>query len=382
MSTTIPVPDDITLTAPRAVISREMSTPRPATPMRTWHPPRWVWTLAGIAGGLALIAATIFHYLFFLTQPNKPTKFYLVESLFEVAVAALIALSAGTLGVTILRRFPASSFTRLERALLAYALGTGALALGTAVIGLLHGWYFPIILAAIVAPLAILRRDMARVLAAANPTGPRFALAELQPRTVFESGIFAGVALVGALVAEHTLAPFWSFDVFMYHFALPERFLALHEMFGSPGIPQANLPYNNEMLNLLALNFRAEVAAGMLQTGFVAATCLALFALGARLLSRRIAWLGMAIFLVMPLVLYYASSGLIDQQFAFMALRDRRGGWNIARSPRRVDCPGGHPDRNRAGREISGRVSGGPMMVPLRDGRARVDTRAVHALVA
>ncbi len=142
----------------------------------------------------------------------------------------------------------------------------------------------------------------------------------MQPRSVFESAVFAIVAAVTALIAEHALVPFWGFDVFMYHFALPERYLALHMLFGSPGIPQANLPYNNEMLNLLALNFGAEIGAGMLQALFVGAACLAIFALGVRLFTKRIAWLGMALYLVTPLVLYYTSSGLIDQQFAFMAL--------------------------------------------------------------
>ncbi len=285
--------------------------------MRPARSRRWPFV---VGLGLVLVAAMIFHYDFFLPQLDKPTKFFLVDSVFEFAVAALIALSAATLGARVLRMFPRGSLSRLERGLAAYGLGTGGLALGTALIGLLHGYYFPVLCAVVVAPLLVLRDDLRRVVGALNPLRPSFVLGELQPRSTFESAMFAVSFAVLALIAEHALVPFWGFDVFMYHFALPERFLALHELFGSPGIPQANLPYNNEMLNLLALNFRAEIGAGMLQAFFVGATCLAVFALGVRLLSRRVAWLGMAIFLVTPLVLYYTSSGLIDQQFAFMAL--------------------------------------------------------------
>jgi 4-amino-4-deoxy-L-arabinose transferase-like glycosyltransferase len=284
-----------------------------------WLARHWRWC-AGGAGGLVLAAATGFHYLYFLPQQGKPTKFFLLDSVFEAAVALVIALSAATLGARALRCFPRGSLTRLERGLIAFGLGTGGLGIATAIIGLLHSYYFPVLLAEILAPLVIWRADLMRILRALIPWRAEFALAELQPHSVSESAIFAVAVGVVALVAEHTLVPFWGFDVFMYHFALPQRFLALHELFGSPGIPQANLPYNNEMLNLLALNFTAAIGAGMLQALFVGAACLALFALGVRLFSRRTAWLGMTFYLVTPLVLYYASSGLIDQQFAFMAL--------------------------------------------------------------
>ena len=280
---------------------------------------RWRWVI-GVGMVLLLTAATTYHYLYFLPQPDKPTKFFLLDSVFEIAVAGLIALSAATLGARVLRMFPRGQLSRLERGLLAYGLGTGGLALCTALIGLLHGYYFPILLATLLVPLLLWRGDLRRVMRALIPMQPGFVLGELQPRSTYESAIFTIGVTITALIAEHTLVPFWGFDVFMYHFALPQRFLALHELFGSPGIPQANLPYNNEMLNLLALNFQAEIGAGMLQALFVGASCLAVFALGVRLLSRRVAWLGMALFLVTPLVLYYTSSGLIDQQFAFMAL--------------------------------------------------------------
>ena len=270
--------------------------------------------------GSILVAATLFHYLYFLPHPEKATKLFLLDSVFQIAVAALIALSAATIGTRILRLMPRGAMTRLEAGLFAYGLGTGALALVTALIGLLHGYYFPILASELIAPLVIWRRDLALVLRALTPMNQRFALAELTPRTIAESAIFAVILIIGVLIGAHALVPLWGFDVFMYHLALPQRFLALHQLFGSPGLPQANLPFNNEMLNLLALNFQAEIGAALVQTIFVAAMVLAVFALGVRLFSRSIAWLGMAIFLATPLVLFYATSGLIDQHFAFMSL--------------------------------------------------------------
>lgn len=278
--------------------------------------------LLGIGSVVVLFfaAITAYHYLYFLAQPAKASRFFLADSLFQASVAVLIALSSATLGTRLLRFAPRGTLTRLERGLVAYGLGTGALSLTTAVIGLLHGYYFPILFAELLAPLVVFRRDLRVVLRALLPVHPRFALADLRPRSTFESAVFAVVIIIAALIAEHTLVPFWGFDVFMYHFALPQRYLALHTMFGSPGSPQANLPYNNEMLNLLALNFQAEIGAVMVQTLFVGGMCLATFALGLRLFSRRVAWLGMGFFLVLPLVLFYSSSGLIDPHFAFMSL--------------------------------------------------------------
>ncbi|MBA3826751.1 MAG: glycosyltransferase family 39 protein, partial [Ktedonobacterales bacterium] len=309
--------------AVRPVRARPTPPPAPATVIpRGAHRfvTRWLpWGLGGGVGG-GLVAATVFHYAYFLAQPDKPTKLFLLDSVFEVAVALGIALAAATVGVRILRQFPRGDRSRLESGLLAYGLGTGVLSLATAIIGLLHGYYFPVLLAVIAVPLVLFRADLRRVVQALIPLHPRFALADLAPRNVCESAIFTLTLAMVALIGEHLLVPFWGFDIFMYHFALPQRFLALHSLFGSPGLPQANLPYNNEMLNLLALNFRAEVGAGMLQGFFVGATCLAVYALGRRLFNRRTAWLAMAIFLAMPLVLYYTSSGLIDQQFAFMGL--------------------------------------------------------------
>ncbi len=281
---------------------------------------RAIW-LAGAATAAVMIAAAAgFHYLYFLSHEDKPMPLFLLDSVFQAAVALLIALDGATLGTRIMRYLPRQSMTRLEVGLFAYGLGTGALSLMTALIGLLHGYYFPVLLAELIAPLVILHRDLAVVIRALLPASGRFALAELRPRSIAESAIFTVVMLMAMLVGEHALVPFWGFDVFMYHFALPQRFLDLHNLFGSPGIPQANLPYNNEMLNLLALNFKAEIGAAMVQTIFVGAMVLAIFALGLRLFSRQVAWLGMAIFLSTPVVLYYASSGLIDQHFAFMAL--------------------------------------------------------------
>lgn len=274
----------------------------------------------GILAVLFLAAITAYHYLYFLPHPAIASRYFLVDSMFQIAVALLIALSSATFGTRLLRLAPRGTFTRLERGLIAYGLGTGALSLITAIIGLAHGYYFPILCVELLAPLVLLHRDLLVVLRALLPLHPRFALMELRPRSTVESAVFAVSLVIAALVGEHTLVPFWGFDVFMYHFALPQRFLALHQMFGSPGLPQANLPYNNEMLNLLALNFQAEIGAVMVQTLFVGGMCLATFALGVRLFSRRVAWLGMGFFLVSPLVLFYSSSGLIDPHFAFMAL--------------------------------------------------------------
>ncbi len=320
------------------------SAPRP-TPAWRGRLLRGGFLLGGI---LTLIAATVFHYAYFLPQPLKPTKFYLVDTIFQAAVAVSIMLSAATVGARALRwlrlapRIGQDPLTALERALLGYALGTGLLALVTAAIGLAHGYYPPVLIAVVLTPFIIWHRDLRTVLRGLNP-GPIFlggdgyrpiasrpivadplntpcALLELVPRTVFESAMAAIVVSVSLLILEHLIVPFWGFDVFMYHFALPKQFLALHALVGTPGVPQANLPYNNEMLNLLALNVQAEVAAAMVQSSFVATAGLAIFALGVRLFGRRPAWLGMALFLVLPLVLAYASSGLIDPQFAFVTL--------------------------------------------------------------
>ncbi len=290
----------------------------PSIPARDWLT-RHRWPMVA-AAGLVLVVATVFHYAYFIPQPNTPTNFYLVDTIFEFAVAALIMVSATTIGITIVRRVPRGSMTRLEAGLLSYGIGTGVLALVTAVIGLAHAYYFPVLLIELIAPLIIWPENVLALGRSLVPSHARFALGDLRPRSSFESAVFAMIVLIGAILFEHTIVPFWGFDVFMYHFALPKRFLELHYLFGTPGIPQANLPYNNEMLNLLALNFQAEVGAAIVQASFAAGTCLTIFALGVRLLSRRSAWLGMAIFLATPVVIYYASSGLIDEQFAFMSL--------------------------------------------------------------
>lgn len=298
----------------------------PGPPPDGAGPAGWVrggnrWALAALAGGALLVAAAaVFHYRYFLPQPLKPTKYYLLDSVFQIAIAGLIMLSGATLGVKIVRALRLPGATRLETALLAYGLGTGALSLITAAVGLLGGFYFIVLAAVLVVPLVFFGPEALAVLRALVPTHPGCALAELRPRTTYESAVFAVAGLVALVIGEHALVPFWGFDVFMYHFAMPQHFLELHALYGSPGLPQANLPYNNEMLNLLALNFQAEIAGALVQTGFVVAMCLATFAIGTRLFSRRVAWLGMALFLVTPLVLYYATSGLIDAHFACMSL--------------------------------------------------------------
>ncbi len=277
------------------------------------------WML--VAGGVLIVGtASLYHYVDFLPHPDRPTKLYLLDVVFEACVAGLIALSAATLGVRLLHWLRAQGATRLERALLAYGLGSGVLALLTAIVGLAHGYYFPILCLLLLGPMVVWRQEFVAVCRAVWPASPHFVLGELVPETTTESVVFAAVVLMAILIGEHALVPFWGFDVFMYHFAMPERYLTLHALISIPGTPQADLPYNNEMLNLLALNFQAEIGAAMLQTGFVVLSCLAVFVLGLRFFSRQVAWLGMAFFLALPLVLYYSTSGLIDCQFAFVAL--------------------------------------------------------------
>ena len=90
-------------------------------------------------GGVLLVVLALsawYHYAIYLPQPDRPHRLTVLDDLFALEVAALVALAGLGLGLRLLRPFRLAGFCGLERGALALGLGWGVLSLGVLALGL------------------------------------------------------------------------------------------------------------------------------------------------------------------------------------------------------------------------------------------------------
>jgi hypothetical protein len=276
---------------------------------------RWAsLLLLGACVGLFALSAS-YHYLIYLPQPDQPHRLTILDDLFCLQLASLIAALGLSLGWRLLRRFTLPAFSRLERGALAIGLGWGMLSLCVLALGLAHLLYSWLLLALLGAALLLCWRDLwrlGRLVIAPDALRP---LAALFPASRF-ARLLAAVALLNLpLVLLLTLLlPYYprGYDVYQYHWAVPKLYLFHHAIYAIPGWAHANFPFNTEMLNTLALAFGAPVAALMMQTTFGLLALVLLSGWLMRQFGVLVAWLAVAICLANPLFSSVLSSGYAE----------------------------------------------------------------------
>lgn len=236
-------------------------------------------------------------YLF--THPGSLTGAAVLEPMRFAAEGLLVfafLLGAAALGEGVLpRRWRPEPF--LERAAFALVIGQAVVSFGLMVLGLLGGFYRPL-LAAVYLTLAAggvwrfhgkARTAFARATAAATrPVGPvGFFLLFV---------LFAGLGR--ALIA--TAAPATDWDSLAYHLAFPRIFLTEGRLLSLPWSINAHYPLNAEMLYTLGLAVRGDVFCHWLNFAHGVALAAVVFSLGARFFSRGAGALGAALLVVQP----------------------------------------------------------------------------------
>jgi hypothetical protein len=264
-----------------------------------------------VGGSMVLILSGIYHFLAY--APHLLTS---LDDVFVLGVAGIVALVGIVIGKRLLRPFPLTAFSRLEHAALALGLGWGILSFAILLLGLAHLLYLPALLALLALCLALCWREVQQVALTLSSPASYHVLAKLLPRrrlTVALSGIvLIELALLGSQMLTMPYNVPFGFDLYQYHWAVPNLYLLHHAVYGLPGWANADFPYLTEMLNTLALAIDAPLAALWIQAtyGLLAVALLAGFL--ARRFDMLEAWLGAALCLSSPIFAGLLGSGYTE----------------------------------------------------------------------
>jgi hypothetical protein len=284
----------------------------------------WMGSLCwlGIVAIMAGLGA--YHWFIYVPQADIPHALTILDFLFCVGIAAGIVFLGVLVGLRILRPFRiAAQLSRIELAALAAGIGLGALSLATLILGMLHLYYtvtFAVLLAFVPLLFPTERRWMVQLLTDLPSAVRRFARGGPTLFDTVTSYICMAIAvstLLLAYVRDLTLPGATGYDTYQYHWAVPVLLLRVHAWQGFPGWAHANLPFDTEMLNTIALSLRAPTAASFVQDTFGLLFALLVFALLRRHFGRSVAWMAVAALATVPLLLAYASQSYVETALMF-----------------------------------------------------------------
>ena len=184
---------------------------------------------------------------------------------------------------------------RLERGLVALAVGAGVLELVPFGLGAVH-WLSVRSLVIVTAALAVLAGRELGIVARAAWGSIRSAARPGPTVTVFVSLCLPGL-LAAALLA---LTPTIDADGLGYHLTVPKRWLALGGLDYLPTYPNSNMPMGVEMLYTLALAFAGDAAAKLLHFCLGVAAAVAVYESGKRVAGPVLGGLAVTLFLFGP----------------------------------------------------------------------------------
>lgn len=233
-------------------------------------------------------------------------------SLLFLPIAWIVTAAGRTLASWL--RLPETA-TPLERSLIGFALGLGLLAYGMLILGLL-GWLYPLAGLLWVFALALLggRRHgaMARDLGHFRPGRlPGWGWGAV---VLF---LLIGVAALSGVYAPPGLM---EWDSLSYHLAVPKLYLQAHRIFYIPWLLHSNFAFTTEMWYTLGLMAGSVPLAKLFHFGCAVGTCLAIYGLGARLLTPRVGVWAALLLASTPVFLWEAGTAYVDIATVFFTV--------------------------------------------------------------
>jgi len=209
----------------------------------------------------------------------------------------------------------------LERNLIGFALGLSLLAAEMLALGLAGGLYRPAGFGAAALLLAAGFRQHGFMAAEFRDWIGRIRLTGWGWASVAVFGVFALTALIGCYAPPTLL----EWDSLAYHLADPKLYLQAHRLFYIPWEDHSNFAFTAEMWYLYGLllgdpgsvSFGGVPLAKLFHFACGAGTCLAIYALGTRLLTPAAGKIGALMFASTPLVFWEAGTAYVDLATAF-----------------------------------------------------------------
>lgn len=286
-----------------------------------WHGSLGLWAL--LPGAILFFLSAWYHYTLYLPQPDRPHRLTLLDDVFALGVALLMVLVGLVLGRRILCHFELDDFSPLERGALAIGVGWGLLSLGVLALGLAHLLYLWALFAGMSLVLLIGWRDVWQVAAKLCKRELYRSFGKMRPGGFWEWSLGALALLEMLLVGVQALTlPYvpLGYDLYQYHWAVPELYLLHHQVYVFPGWAHADFPIQNDLLSVPALAVQEPVAALMIQMTFGLLSLALLAGVLYRYVGRQGALLGIALYLASPLLTGVLGIGYAESALAYYAV--------------------------------------------------------------
>lgn len=267
---------------------------------------RWVLALTTLA---VLITLAVFGW----THGIRATELvYLGKQLItDFGLLLLFLLGAFGLGAVILFLVRYRELQCPEFPLFAIAIGMGAIAHLTLLLGALHLLYpisaWGLLGASALIGLIVLARGRTLFLDANRWLNVR-------RRVDWFSVLLFGVIVMSWLypLLADALTPPLSWDEVAYHLAIPKIYIQLNEIAYIPFIPYANWPLETEMLFTLSLLLPSETLTHLISWTALIMISAGIYLLGRRYFGRQAGLLAAALFSTTPVVGQIAGTALIE----------------------------------------------------------------------
>jgi len=208
----------------------------------------------------------------------------MVESLTNLAFAILFFTAAASLGAELFRISKLRFDSRPERLLYSSGLGLGIFSLVTLILGLLGGYHTTTAYIIFTTALLVGARRLWRGALTLYRYGLVEKIARVLRKLPKTTKALLGLAVLTAgLMITISLAPPLEWDTLQYHFSVPEIYIQNKRIVYTPTIINSHFPQFVEMLYLLSMLLRGDIAAQLVATFFGLLSLLATYQLARRL---------------------------------------------------------------------------------------------------
>lgn len=205
-----------------------------------------------------------------------------IPLLTDTAIALLLFLLSGAIGLRLLRRFHLPELTPTERGIFAFTLGLGAVTYVPFVLFALRIGKPPVVAGALVGLFAVFWRDEVRIV---RWIAGQLRRADELPRPA-KIMVIAVIPLF-LITFLQALCPPTDADGLHYHLTAPQLYLREGRFFYAPTFLHLNWPLGIEMLFGAGMAFHWNFASGLIQYGIGLVVFLAIYCLCLRIVPER-----------------------------------------------------------------------------------------------
>lgn len=228
----------------------------------------------------------------------------------DVGVILGLFLCAAAFGKFLLRGWTFSS--SLEELGFSSGLGLGLVSFATLALGLLGVLHPLVFWLALVLGLFLVRNQVRGVLSLLHTRRP-------SGETRFDRFLIGFILFSVAVAVLFSLLPPTAWDAQTYHLPIAKTAIAQGQITAPGDNPYYSYPSLVEMLFLVGMVLKGDIAAQLIHVGFLILLLAAMLAYARRYFNARVAWLACALLVGVPSLLTVSTFAYVDVALAFFA---------------------------------------------------------------